>query len=113
MAEHDPEDLKLVTLARSARARNGADTAAAVRDDTGRTYVATPVALASLSLGAVQAAVAAAVSSGARRLEAVVVVGSSAPDHDAVAVGRELAAPGARMLVAAADGTITDAIALA
>ena len=41
------EDSKLVTLARAVRARNGAVEGAAVRDDTGRTYVATPVVLAS------------------------------------------------------------------
>ena len=41
----DPEDEKLVTLARSARARTGAAEAAAVRDDIGRTYVAATVAL--------------------------------------------------------------------
>lgn len=70
----DPEDVKLVTLARSARARTGAAEGAAVRDDIGRTYVAATVALPSLSLTAAQAAVAAAVSSGVQRLEAAVVV---------------------------------------
>jgi hypothetical protein len=74
----DPEDAKLVTLARSARARNGAAEGAAVRDDIGRTYAATTVALPSLSLTAIQAAVAAAVSSGAQRLEAAAVVSESA-----------------------------------
>ena len=39
------EDLKLITLARSARARNGAPEGAAVRDGDGRTYVATTVSL--------------------------------------------------------------------
>lgn len=70
----DPEDAKLVTLARSARARTGASEGAAVRDDMGRTYAASTVALESLSLTALQAAVAAAVSSGAQRLEAAAVV---------------------------------------
>lgn len=72
--ELDAEDAKLVTLARSARARTGAAEGAAIRDDIGRTYAATTVALPSLSLTALQAAVAAAVSSGAQRLEAAVVV---------------------------------------
>lgn len=80
--ELDPEDAKLVTLARSARARTGAAEGAAVRDDIGRTYAATTVALPSLSLTAVQAAVAAAVSSGAQRLEAAAIV-SESPDVDA------------------------------
>src|SRR5688572_6339426 len=69
------EDAKLVTLARSARARLGAAEGAAVRDEMGRTYVAATVDLSSLQLSAVQAAVAAAVSSGAQALEAVAVVG--------------------------------------
>ena len=70
-----PEDAKLVTLARSARARLGAEEGAAVRDETGRTYVAATVDLSSLQLSAVQAVVAAAVSSGSQTLEAVAVVG--------------------------------------
>jgi len=70
------DDAKLVTLARSARARLGAAEGAAVRDEMGRTYVAATVDLSSLQLSAVQAAVAAAVSSGAQTLEAVAVVGT-------------------------------------
>ena len=76
-ATPDPEDLKLVTLARSARARSGAPEGAAVRDDIGRTYAASTVDLPSLRLTAVQAAVAAALSSGSDRLEAVAVVGEA------------------------------------
>jgi cytidine deaminase len=72
--ELDPEDMKLITLARSARARTGAVEGAAVRDLDGRTYVAATVSLPSLSLTALQAAVAAAVSSGVEGLEAAVVV---------------------------------------
>jgi cytidine deaminase len=70
----DAEDEKLVTLARATRARTGAAEGAAVRDDTGRTYAAATVALKSLALTATQAAVAAAVASGAQRLEAAAVV---------------------------------------
>jgi predicted anti-sigma-YlaC factor YlaD len=70
----DPEDEKLVTLARSARVRTGGAEGAAVRDDIGRTYVAATVALPALSLTALQAAVAAAASSGVTVLEAAVVV---------------------------------------
>jgi len=68
------EDQKLVTLARSARARLGAEEGAAVRDSEGRTYVAGTVTLPSFQLTAIQAAVAAAISSGAEALEAAVVV---------------------------------------
>jgi hypothetical protein len=74
VADLDPEDTKLITLARSARARTGAQEGAAVRDGDGRTYVATTVDLPSLQLTALQGAVAAAVSSGASVLEAAVVV---------------------------------------
>ncbi len=74
MADLDPEDAKLVTLARSSRARTGAPEGAAVRDTDGRTYVASTVSLRSLRLTALQAAVAAAVSSGVTALEAAAVV---------------------------------------
>ncbi|MFD9252971.1 cytidine deaminase, partial [Streptomyces bottropensis] len=66
----DPEDRKIVTLARSARARNAVPEGAAVRDETGRTYVAGTVALDSLRLSALRTAVAMAVASGATSLEA-------------------------------------------
>lgn len=86
----DPEDAKLVTLARSARARTGSATGAAVRDTDGRTYVAATVALPSLRLSALQVAVAMAVSSGALGLEAAAVVGAVA-DDDGVAALHDLA----------------------
>jgi hypothetical protein len=77
-ADLDPEDLKLITLARSARARVSAAEAAAVRDETGRTYAAAAVALPSLRLTGLQLAVAMAASSGAARLEAAAVVSDAA-----------------------------------
>jgi hypothetical protein len=70
----DPEDVKILTLARSARARTGSAEGAAVRDTDGRTYTACTVELPSLRLSALQAAVAAAVASGAEGLEAAAVV---------------------------------------
>ena len=72
------EDRKIVTLARSARARNGVPEGAAVRDETGRTYVAGTVALDSLQLSALRTAVAMAVASGATSLEAAAVVSEAA-----------------------------------
>lgn len=72
-----PEDAKLLALARSARARTTAAEGAAVRDGLGRVYAASTVDLPSLRLSAVQAVVAAAVSSGSDRLESVAVVGTS------------------------------------
>lgn len=74
MLELDPEDRKLVTLARSARARTQATEGAAVRDTDGRTYAASSVDQPSFQLTAVQAAIAAAVSSGAEGIEAAVLV---------------------------------------
>lgn len=103
----DPEDRKIVTLARSARARNGVPEGAAVRDDTGRTYVAGTVDLASLKLSALQTAVAMAVASGAKSLEAAAVVtdAESAAEPDLAAV-RDLGGPETPVLVAGADGTV-------
>lgn len=72
--ELEAEDEKLVVLARAARARTGAAEGAAVRDTDGRTYAATTVDLPSFTISALQAAVAAAVSSGAESLEAAAVV---------------------------------------
>lgn len=69
----ESEDAKLRTLARASRARIRADQGAAVRDLDGRTYTSASVDLASLQLSAVAVAVAMAVSSGARGLEAAVL----------------------------------------
>lgn len=91
MTELDPEDAKLVTLARGAMGRAEARSGAAVRDVDGRTYAGAPVTLDALRLTALQAAVAAAVSSGARALEAAVLVGGQ-PDDPGVAAVRELSA---------------------
>lgn len=75
------EDAKLVTLARGARGRIGAARGAAVRDETGRTYSAADVTLASLEITALQLAVAQAVAAGARGAEAAVVVGDDPDDR--------------------------------
>jgi len=103
----DPEDRKIVTLARSARARNGVPEGAAVRDETGRTYVAGTVALPSLQLSALRTAVAMAVASGAKSLEAAAVVteAETAAPEDLAAV-RDLGGAGTPVLVASPDGTV-------
>ncbi|SDG18611.1 Cytidine deaminase [Sinosporangium album] len=101
----DPEDNKIIVLARSARARNGTAQGAAVRDETGRTYVATDVALPSLTLTALQVAVAMAVSSGARSLEAAALVTDADEPGDADrAVVADLGTP--VLITAGPDGTI-------
>ncbi|MFF3906990.1 cytidine deaminase [Streptomyces sp. NPDC001848] len=107
----DPEDRKIVTLARSARARNGVPEGAAVRDETGRTYVAGTVALDSLKLSALRTAVAMAVASGARSLEAAAVVSEAeaVPVEDLAAVA-DLGGAGTPVLLAAPDGTVRQAV---
>ncbi|WP_424184905.1 cytidine deaminase [Actinokineospora sp. G85] len=110
MAELDPEDAKIVTLARSSRARTGAAEGAAVRDTDGRTYAAATVALPSLRLTALQAAVAAAVSSGAPGLEAAAVVTESGSvDADSLAAARDLTA-GVPVLRADTSGAVVETV---
>lgn len=81
MSDLSPEDAKLVTLAKSARARAGAQEGAAVRDGDGRSYTGVTVARPSFRVTALELAVANAVAAGASTLEAAVVVTAS-PDAD-------------------------------
>lgn len=101
------EDSKLATLARGARGRVGAAEGAAVRDETGRTYSGATVALTSLPLSALRLAVAQAAASGARGLEAAVVVRASAAldpvDVDAV---RDLGGAGVPVIVVGTDSVV-------
>ncbi len=101
----DPEDLKIITLARSSRVRVAASEGAAVRDQTGRTYTAAAVALPSLRLSALRLAVAMAVSSGARKLEAAALVSDAELAPGDLAVVRDLG-PDATIFHAASDGTL-------
>ncbi|MBW9206433.1 cytidine deaminase [Mumia sp. zg.B53] len=102
----DPEDLKILTLARATRARTRAAEGASVRDRDGRTYAASTVDLPSLQLSALSLAVAMAVSSGATGLEAVAVStdADGVRDED-LAVVRDLAGSGVPVLVADAQGS--------
>ncbi|GLY01514.1 MULTISPECIES: hypothetical protein [Actinoplanes] len=100
------EDAKLVTLARSSRARVGSVEGAAVRDQDGRTYAAATVALPHLAVTALQLAVAQAAASGATRLEAAAVVTeASTLDGGGHAAVRDLAAD-APIHVAGPDGSL-------
>jgi hypothetical protein len=108
----DAESAKLVTLARSTRARTRAAEGACVRDQDGRTYAAATVDLPTLRLTAVQVAVAMAVTSGARSLEAVVVLGDAAVVNEAdLSVVRDLSGAGVPVHLAAPDGTVVASVA--
>jgi hypothetical protein len=103
----DPEDRKLVTLARSGRVRavvaGLTQEGAAVRDDTGRTYLAATVEKGPLALPALHLAVASALASGARSFEAAAVVTES----DEPLGTDVLAAVGIpTLIVARPDGTV-------
>jgi hypothetical protein len=103
----DPEDVKIVTLARSTRARTRAAQGACVRDTDGRTYAAASVDLPSLRLSAVQAAVVMASSGAAQGLEAVAVLGDPATFDDAdLSVVRDFAGTGVTVLLAGPDGAV-------
>lgn len=105
-ADPDPEDAKIITLARSARARSGSETGAAVRDETGRTYAAVDVRFDSFGLTALQLAVAMAASSGATSLEAAAVVcGQDSLSDEELAAAWDLKA--AQVFLAAPDGSLT------
>jgi len=111
VGELDAEDQKIITLARSARARVGAAEGAAVRDETGRTYSAATVALPSLRLSALQLAVGMAVSSGAASLEAAAVVSDAgAVDVADVSVVRDLG-PKATVFLVGTDGAVREKLA--
>jgi hypothetical protein len=102
------EDDKLLVLARGAMGRTGGGSGAAVRDTDGRTYTAGMVELATLSLTALQAAVAAAISSGAEGFEAAVVLGGLLRDPGVAAV-QEIS-PGARIIFADRSGAVYDTV---
>ena len=108
----DPEDRKILTLARAARARTAAAEGASVRDTDGRTYAATSVALPSLQLSAVQVAVAMAVSSGAPGLEAVAVAGAEALAEADRAVITDLGGAGVVVWLADAAGALHERVEL-
>ncbi len=100
------EDAKLVTLARGARARVGARTGAALRDETGRTYSAADVALPSLAISALELAIAQAVASGARGAEAAAVV-TADPEGFVVPPALVELDPAAVVIVCGGDGLVS------
>ena len=96
----NPEDVKLVTLATNTLARSGAAQAAALRDTTGRTYVAINVISPSLNLDAFEAVLTVALASGISGVESVVAIGAQPGNVKAI----KDFAPAATVYYIAADG---------
>jgi hypothetical protein len=84
MSMNNPEDTKLVTLATSTLVRSGAQQAAALRDNTGRTYVAINVTSPSLNLDAFEAVLTVALASGITGIESVVATGTEPANIKAI-----------------------------
>ena len=108
---NDPDDRKLVTLARATRARTGAAEGAALRDADGRTYAAATVDLPSLRMSAIGVAVAMAVASGSRGVEAVVVLtAATAISGTDLAVVRDFAGAGVPLHRADLRGDVAETV---
>ena len=102
----DPEDLKLITLARAALGRTGAQQGAAVRDIDGRAYAAASIDLEHLKLSGIAVAVAMAVSSGAVGLEAVALIGDVEPSDADLDIVADLAGHSTVIIWAASGGAV-------
>jgi cytidine deaminase len=102
----DPEDLKIINLARATLARSQAREAACVRDSDGRTYTGSSVDLPHLRLSAVAVAIAMAVSSGASGLEAVAIAGESNPTENDLAVIKDLPSEGVLVWIVDQAGSV-------
>ena len=81
---NNPEDAQLVTLATNTLARSSAKEAAALRDTTGRTYVAINVVSPSLNLDAFEAVLTVALASGITGIESVVATGAKPANLKAI-----------------------------
>ena len=81
---NNPEDNKLVTLATATLARSGATQAAAVRDNTVRTYGAINITSPSLNLDAFEAVLTVALASGITGIESVVACGTKPANSKAI-----------------------------
>jgi hypothetical protein len=72
---NNPEDLKLLTLAKATMTRSNSKSAAALRDNTGRTYVAISVKSGDFEVDSLIAVLVVAKASSINGIEAVVVCG--------------------------------------
>jgi hypothetical protein len=105
----DPDDIKIINLARSALARTRARQGACVRDTDGRTYAAANVAIPHLRLSAIAVAVAMALSSGAAGLEAAAVAGDP-PDPGDTDILRDLGGESVPVFAVDGAGQLVDVV---
>ena len=105
MTLENPEDNKLVVLAKATRARTGAAQGAALRDLDGRTYAGATVDLPSLRVSALEVCIAMAVASGARGAEAAVVLGEGETELGALG---DFAGPGVPVHLGTPIGQIAE-----
>jgi hypothetical protein len=103
----NPEDNKLVVLARATRARTQAAEGAALRDLDGRTYAGATVDLPSLQVSALGVCVAMAIASGSKGAEAAVVLGEGAVAGADLAALAEFAGAGVPVHLGTPSGQIT------
>ena len=96
----NPEDTKLVTLAQSTLKRSGARQAAALRDTTGRTYIAINVVSPELNLDAFEAVLTVALASGISGIESVVAAGEQPSNIAAI----KAFAPNATLFFVTSEG---------
>jgi len=82
---NNPEDQKLLTLAKATMARSNSNSAAALRDTTGRTYVAIPVKSGAFEVDALLAVLTVAKASQISGIEAIVISGQL-PDTSSIAI---------------------------
>lgn len=101
----NPEDQKLATLATTTLARTGAKQAAALRDTTGRTYVAINISAPTLTLDAVQAVFTVAAASQIAGIEGVVIAGDKAAMTEVITEN----SPQATIFHIDANGSVTRA----
>jgi len=87
VVSNNPEDVKLQVLANATKVRSGSLAAAALRDTTGRTYVAIPVSSGAFMVDALQAVLVVAKASQIQGIEAVVVAGLE-PEEASIALIR-------------------------
>ena len=101
----NPEDQKLLTLAKATMVRSNSNSAAALRDNTGRTYVAIPVKSGEFEVDALLAVLVVAKASQITGIEAIVIAGEK-PDFSSIAVIRQQDSAAKLFVVTEADDLI-------